>query len=79
MILMDINMPVMDGITCTQQIRNYKDPEKSELPIIGISGNPNNHTKEYYLSVGFTDFVEKPINYDHVVRLIKEVTNSNGN
>ena len=49
-ILMDVNMPKMDGITCTQQIRKL-DGENSFLPIIGISGNPENLSKEYDLSL----------------------------
>src|SRR5690606_4484468 len=60
LILMDISMPVMDGVECTRQIRALADPVKSKLPIIAISGNIHNYTPEEFRRLGFDDFIQKP-------------------
>lgn len=72
LILMDISMPVMDGIECTKQIRTLEDPTVSKLPIIAISGNINNYTPEEFRRFGFDDFIQKPLNYDKVLATVKK-------
>lgn len=71
LILMDISMPVMDGIECTKQIRNSDDEVKSKIPIIAVSGNLKNFTKEEYRTMGFNDFLQKPLNYDILLATVK--------
>jgi CheY-like chemotaxis protein len=56
-ILMDINMPVMDGYQATQAIRRLKP----DLPIIGLSATVRREDHERALHVGMTDFLTKPI------------------
>jgi len=73
-ILMDINMPVMDGIECTEKIRNLDDPEKSKIPIIAITGNARNLSLEEYREIGINDFLQKPLNFDQLVNLVKKHT-----
>lgn len=73
-ILMDINMPVMDGIECTEKIRNLDDPEKSKIPIIAITGNARNLSLEEYQEIGINEFLQKPLNFDQLVTLVKELT-----
>lgn len=72
LILMDISMPVMDGVECLQQIRNHSDPAKSKLPIIAISGNIRNYTPEEFRKLGFDDFIQKPLDYDKVLATVKK-------
>ena len=72
LILMDITMPVMDGIECTKQIRAMDDPHKSKLPIIAISGNVNNFSPEEFRKFGFDDFIQKPLDYDKVLATVKK-------
>ncbi len=72
LILMDISMPVMDGIECTKQIRASQDSAVSKLPIIAISGNIHNHTPEEFRKFGFDDFIQKPLNYDKVLATVKK-------
>lgn len=72
LILMDISMPVMDGVECTKQIRNHSDPVKSNLPIIAISGNIHNYTPEEFRKLGFDDFIQKPLDYDKVLATVKK-------
>lgn len=72
LILMDISMPVMDGVECTKQIRALADPTKSKLPIIAISGNIHNYTPEEFRRLGFDDFIQKPLDYDKVLATVKK-------
>ena len=72
LILMDIGMPVMDGLECTRLIRNHVDSAKSKLPIIAISGNANNYTPEEFRKFGFDDFIQKPLDYDKLLATVKK-------
>lgn len=72
LILMDISMPVMDGVECTRQIRALPDQTKSKLPIIAISGNIHNYTPEEFRRLGFDDFIQKPLDYDKVLATVKK-------
>ncbi len=71
LILMDINMPVLDGIACTKAIREMKDEKKSKIPIIAISGNILNMTMDEFRKAGFDDFIQKPLDYDRVLATVK--------
>ena len=73
-VLMDINMPVMDGIECTEKIRNLDDEIKSKIPIIAITGNARNLSLEEYQEIGINEFLQKPLNFDQLVTLVKELT-----
>lgn len=72
LILMDISMPIMDGATCTQAIRQLEDPVKSKLPIIAISGNVKNYTMDELRKFGFDDFIQKPLDFDKVLATVKK-------
>ncbi|OYX16242.1 MAG: histidine kinase [Algoriphagus sp. 32-45-6] len=72
LILMDIGMPVMDGIECIKQIRALADPIKSKLPIIAITGNANNYTPEEFRRFGFDALIQKPLDYDKVLATVKQ-------
>lgn len=71
-ILMDINMPVMDGITCTQAIRALPDKKKSKIPIIAITGNYKNFTLDDFIQLGLDDYVQKPLDYDLLLSTVKK-------
>tara|TARA_R110002124_G_C8808449_1_gene502993 strand:- start:326 stop:703 length:378 start_codon:yes stop_codon:yes gene_type:complete len=73
LILMDLNMPVLDGVTCTKMIRDLEDPVKSKLPIIAISGNINNYTMDEFRKLGFDDFLQKPLDYDKLLATVKKI------
>ena len=73
-ILLDINMPVMDGIECTEKIRSLDDEVKSKIPIIAITGNARNLSLEEYQEIGINEFLQKPLNFDQLVTLVKELT-----
>ena len=73
LILMDLNMPVMDGASCTKMIRKLDDPIKSKLPILAISGNMNNYTMDEFRKLGFDDFIQKPLDYDKLLATVKKI------
>lgn len=69
-ILMDINMPIMDGITATKQIRQF-----SQIPIIALSAGVSEHERQQCLAAGVSDFASKPVIADELIeRLLKHCT-----
>lgn len=73
-ILMDINMPKMDGMECAKQIRKLDDSDKSQIPIIAITGNAMNYTMEEFKNAGITEYLQKPLNFDTLVETVKKLT-----
>jgi CheY-like chemotaxis protein len=72
LILMDINMPQMDGIECTKAIRSLSDDKKANIPIIAITGNYKNYTLDDFKQAGLNDYVQKPLDYDHLLATVKK-------
>ncbi|MEM8896382.1 MAG: response regulator, partial [Bacteroidota bacterium] len=72
LILMDINMPIMDGIECTKQVRAMSDDTKSQIPIIAITGNAKNYSLSDFNKMGINDFLPKPLNFDSLVETVKK-------
>ena len=70
-ILMDINMPQMDGMTCAREIRKSSDPVIAKVPIIAITGNARNYSESDFSDAGFNDFLPKPLDFDRLVELVK--------
>ncbi|MEM6829476.1 MAG: response regulator [Bacteroidota bacterium] len=71
LILLDIHMPVMDGMECATKVRGMSS-EMSNIPIIAITGNANNYSREDFENVGINDFLPKPLNYDNLVEMVKK-------
>lgn len=71
-VLMDINIPVMDGMECTRVIRRHSDPAINQLPVIAITGNANNYSMEQFREAGVTDYLPKPLDFDALVRVVKQ-------
>ena len=67
MILMDIQMPVMNGYDATLAIRKMKDTEKARIPIIAMTANVFAEDIQKMLSVGMNDHVEKPVDMNILV------------
>ncbi|ERM83907.1 hisitidine kinase [Rhodonellum psychrophilum GCM71 = DSM 17998] len=72
LILMDINMPVMDGIECTKAIRELEDPKKASVPIVAITGNYKNYTLDDFKKAGLNDYVQKPLDYDYLLATVRK-------
>lgn len=72
MILMDIQMPVMDGVTATRKLRaKYKELP----PIVGLSANAFEGDKEKYLSMGLDEYLTKPVKKEDFILLLQKLTN----
>jgi len=74
LVLMDIHMPVMDGMECTRQIR----ATNNEIPIVAITGNANNYSMDDFKNAGINDFLPKPLNYDHMLEMVKNYLDDAG-
>lgn len=72
LILMDINMPIMNGIECTKEIRNLTNPDLSSIPIVAITGNAQNFSLEQFNEMGINDFIPKPLDFDVLVETVKK-------
>jgi two-component system, sensor histidine kinase and response regulator len=64
-VLMDMQMPVMDGVTATRLIR--KNPHFSNLPIIALTANVMVSEQKEFMEAGITDYIGKPIDPDRLV------------
>ena len=67
LILMDIQMPVMNGYDATLAIRKMKDTKKSRIPIIAMTANAFAEDVQKVLSVGMNDHVAKPVDINILV------------
>ncbi len=71
-VLMDINIPIKNGLECTKDIRSHADPRISELPVVAITGNANNYSLEQFREVGINDYLPKPLDFDALVRVVRQ-------
>lgn len=70
MILMDIQMPVMNGYDATRKIRRMKNQNKAQIPIIAMTANAFTEDKQMALDVGMNDHVSKPIDMNILVPIM---------
>jgi signal transduction histidine kinase/CheY-like chemotaxis protein len=73
LVLMDVMMPVMNGIEATRMIRALAPPTGT-MPIIALTANVMSGDRESYLSAGMTDYVSKPIERENLFDVIERVT-----
>ena len=76
LILMDLEMPEMDGYEATTLIRKMEDQSKCNIPIFALTAAALNEVKEKVYAVGMNDFVTKPFNPVELKRKISEVKKS---
>ena len=72
LILMDIQMPVMNGYDAAKKIRRMEDPPKADIPIIAMTANAFSEDKQAALEAGMNDHVSKPINMNILVPTIQK-------
>ena len=72
LILMDIQMPVMNGYDAAKKIRRMDDPQKADLPIIAMTANAFSEDKQAALDAGMNDHIAKPINMNVLVPTIQK-------
>lgn len=74
-VLMDVQMPVMDGPTATRMIRGLETPV-SNIPIVALTANAMAGDREKYLSCGMNEYVTKPIDFAKLINVINRIANS---
>ncbi len=70
LVLMDIQMPTMDGYEATRQIRQFDDKIKAGIPIIAMTANAFIQDKEKAFEVGMNDYVAKPIDMTKLLKIL---------
>ena len=73
MILMDVQMPVMDGYTATRQIRALGDPALAKIPILAMTANAFDEDRRNALESGMTGFLSKPIVIGDLVQELRKI------
>ncbi|SCY22573.1 Signal transduction histidine kinase [Lachnospiraceae bacterium XBB2008] len=68
MILMDVQMPVMDGLTAADRIRELEDPELANLPILAMTANAFAEDRDECMAHGMNDYIAKPYKPDELIR-----------
>ena len=72
LILMDIQMPEMDGISATQYIRQLPDARKAGIPIIALTANALKGDSDTYINAGMNDYLSKPFTEAGLFNIIKK-------
>lgn len=75
LVLMDIQMPEMDGITATKHIRELPQPQKANIPIIAFTANTLQGDSKLYRDAGMNDYITKPYTEEKLYEKITEVLN----
>lgn len=72
LILMDIRMPVMDGIEATKLLRSHSDEKVSKIPVIGVTAAVTPDDKESGLKAGMNDFLTKPFTEEKLMDIMEK-------
>ena len=73
LLLMDVQMPIMDGYTATRKIRALDDPTRAKLPIIAMTANAFDEDRRNALESGMNGFLSKPIVIDDLVQELHKI------
>lgn len=73
LILMDIQMPVMNGYEATREIRALDDPEIANIPIVAMTANAFDEDKKLALDAGMNGHIAKPIDVSMLMEVLREI------
>ena len=73
LVLMDVQMPVMDGYQATQAIRSLEDPALQSIPILAMTANAFEEDKQNALKCGMNGHISKPINIERLLETLENV------
>ena len=71
-ILMDVQMPVMNGYDATRKIRRMGDPQKANIPIVAMTANAFSEDRQAALDAGMNDHIAKPIDMNILVSTLRK-------
>jgi CheY-like chemotaxis protein len=72
LVLMDVQMPKMDGLEATRLIRGLPNPRFSSIPIVAMTANVFKHDIEKCISSGMNDHISKPLDIDEVFEKLRQ-------
>ena len=72
LVLMDIQMPNMDGYKATQLIRQFSDKKKSRIPVIAMTANAFEEDRRNAIAAGMNDHIAKPIHVEKLLLILKK-------
>jgi len=75
-VLMDIRMPVMDGLAATQAIRRLERPDAADVPILAMTANAFEDDRLQAFAAGMNGYIAKPINVSILTQELKRLVNS---
>lgn len=75
-VLMDVQMPIMDGLQASAAIRALADPVKAGLPIVALTAHAMSEDSRHCLAVGMNAYVSKPICAEELIELVERLTGS---
>ena len=70
LILMDIQMPIMDGYQATRRIRQMETPGLSSIPIIAMTANAFDEDRKAAMDCGMNDFISKPLDLKELIQVL---------
>jgi len=73
LVLMDVQMPVMNGYEATRLIRNLEDPQLASIPIIAMTANAFEEDKQEALKCGMNGHIAKPIDIDKLFETLEQI------
>jgi len=71
LILMDLRMPILNGLAATRQLRQHSDSRLRLIPILALSAYDPAQHRAVAIAAGCNDYVTKPIDYDRLEKLIE--------
>ena len=78
LVLMDIQMPIMDGYEATRRIRLLDKPEQSKVPIIAMTANAFDEDRKAALECGMNGFISKPLNMNELIHVLNRMLGVSG-
>ena len=73
LVLMDVQMPIMDGYTATQRIRALKDPARAAVPIVAMTANVFEEERKQAFDCGMNGFLSKPIVVEELIDALRGI------
>ena len=77
-ILMDIQMPIMDGYTAAKQIRGLADEKKAQIPIVAVTANAFKEDEKTAMDAGMNGHLAKPYDVPKIMETLSEIFNGKG-
>ena len=77
-VLMDVQMPVMDGFQATAAIRKLADPKKARLPIIAMTAHALKGDADRCLEAGMDGYISKPVKGEELIELVERLAETGG-